>query len=112
MCWLTLLGAAVAILERTHFALTVLTHRFPPRLQLLVERIGHLLIAGFGGLAAFYGWKVSLLNAVLVSPALEINLGVLYFSTVIGGGLIAVYGLGVAVGLLRLREVAVTAEPD
>ena len=31
LAWLTLLGAAVAILERTHFALSVLTHRFPPR---------------------------------------------------------------------------------
>lgn len=105
LCWLTLIGAAVAILERTHFALSVLTHRLPLRLQPVVERVNHLLIAVFGGYAAFYGVKVSLLNATLVSPALEINLAFLYGSAVIGGGLMAVFGLGVALGWLRPRAV-------
>src|SRR5215469_2815173 len=62
LAWLTLLGAAVAILERTHFALSVLTHRFPPRLQRAIERVNYLLIAGFGGFAAFYGYKLCRLN--------------------------------------------------
>ncbi len=106
LCWLTLIGAAVAILERTHFALSVLTHRLPQRAQRLVERLNHLLIAGFGVLTAVYGWQLSVLNSTLVSPGLEINLALLYVSTVVGGGLIALYGLGVALGLLRPREVA------
>ena len=105
LCWLTLIGAAVAILERTHFALAVLTHRLPERAQHIVERVNHLLIAGFGLFAAFYGWKLSVLNSVLVSPGLEINLALLYFSSVVGGGLIAFYGLGVALGLLRPRDI-------
>ena len=112
LCWLTFIGAAVAILERTHFALAVLTHRFPPTVQRLLERANHLLIAGFGALIAIYGWKVSLLNAMLVSPALEINLAFLYVAAVVGGGLIAVYGLGVALGLLRPRAVALQAGPE
>jgi TRAP-type C4-dicarboxylate transport system permease small subunit len=107
LCWLTLIGAAVAILERTHFALAVLTHRLPERAQRVVERVNHLLIAGFGLLTAVYGWKLSLLNDTLVSPGLEINLGLLYFSTVVGGGLIAFYGLGVALGLLQPRGIEV-----
>ncbi len=107
LCWLTLIGAAVAILERTHFALAVLTHRLPERAQRIVERVNHLLIAGFGLFAAFYGWKLSVLNSVLVSPGLEINLALLYFSSVVGGALIAFYGLGVAMGLLRPRGIEV-----
>lgn len=107
LCWLTLIGAAVAILERTHFALAVLTHRLPERAQRIVERVNHLLIAGFGLLTAVYGWKISVLNSMLVSPGLEINLALLYFSSVIGGGLIAFYGLGVALGLLRPRDIEV-----
>lgn len=107
LCWLTLIGAAVAILERTHFALAVLTHRLPERVQRVVERVNHLLIAGFGLLTAVYGWKISVLNSMLVSPGLEINLGLLYFSTVVGGGLIAFYGFGVAVGLLQPRGIEV-----
>jgi TRAP-type C4-dicarboxylate transport system permease small subunit len=105
LCWLTLIGAAVAILERTHFALAVLTHRLPPRAQHVIERINHLLIAGFGALAAVYGWKISQLNSMLTSPGLGINLGVLYFAAVIGGALIALYGLGVALGLLKPRDI-------
>ncbi|HYM01581.1 MAG TPA: TRAP transporter small permease, partial [Stellaceae bacterium] len=105
LAWLTLIGAALAILERTHFALTVLTHRFPPQVQRLVERVNHLMIAGFGALAAVYGWRLSQLNATLLSPGLEINLAWLYFSAVIGGALIAFYGLGVALGVLRPRDI-------
>jgi TRAP-type C4-dicarboxylate transport system permease small subunit len=112
LCWLTLIGAAVAILERTHFALAVLTHRFPPAAQRAVERVNHVLIAGFGVLVALYGWKVSLLNAMLVTPALQINLAILYFSAVFGGGLIALYGLGVAIGLLQPRQVALKTGPE
>ena len=107
LCWLTLIGAAVAILERTHFALATLTHRLPERAQRVVERANHLLIAGFGIFVAVYGWKLSALNSMLVSPGLEINLALLYFSAVIGGGLIAFYGLGVALGLLRPRGIEV-----
>jgi TRAP-type C4-dicarboxylate transport system permease small subunit len=107
LCWLTLIGAAVAILERTHFALAVLTHRLPEQAQRVVERVNHLLIAGFGLLTAVYGWKLSLLNDTLVSPGLEINLAALYASTVVGGGLIALYGLGVALGLLQPRGIEV-----
>ena len=31
LCWLTLIGAAVAVAERSHFTLNLLTHRFSPR---------------------------------------------------------------------------------
>jgi TRAP-type C4-dicarboxylate transport system permease small subunit len=112
LAWLTLLGAAVAVLERTHFALAVLTRRFPPEVQRLVERFNHLLIAGFGALVAVFGWRLAMLNSMLVTPALEINLAFLYLSSVAGGGLIAVYGLGVALGVLRPRDVELPVAPE
>jgi TRAP-type C4-dicarboxylate transport system permease small subunit len=112
LAWLTLLGAAVAVLERTHFALAVLTRRLPPERRRLVERVNHVLIAGFGVLVAIYGGQLALLNSMLVTPALEINIGFLYLSAVVGGGLIAFYGLGVALGLLRLRDVELPLVPE
>src|SRR5207244_6779942 len=54
LAWLAAVGAAVAIIERVHFALRVVTHRFAPRTQRMVDRVNHLLIAGFGAFAAFY----------------------------------------------------------
>jgi TRAP-type C4-dicarboxylate transport system permease small subunit len=99
LAWLAAVGAAVAIIERVHFALRVVTHRFPPRTQRIVDRVNHLLIAGFGALAAFYGWWLCVTNAVLTSPGLGLNLAWLYASSVAGGTLIALYGLIVAAGL-------------
>ena len=104
LAWLTAIGAAVAIIERTHFALAVLTHRMSQRAQHVIGRINHVGIAGFGALAAIYGFNLSATNAVLTTPGLEINLAWLYASSVVGGSMIAIYGLGVATGMLRPRE--------
>src|SRR5262249_13587656 len=98
LAWLAAVGAAVAIIERVHFALRVLTHRFAPRTQQIVDRVNHLLIAGFGAFAAFYGFKLCITNWVLTSPGLGLNLAWLYGSSVVGGAMIALYGLIVAAG--------------
>jgi|GEM_PF-752910 len=98
LAWLAAIGAAVAIVERVHFALRIVTHRFAPRTQRVIERVNHLLIAGFGALAAFYGFKLCVTNSVLTSPGLGLNLAWLYGSSVAGGTLIALYSLGVALG--------------
>ena len=68
LAWLTMIGAAVAIIERTHFALAVVTHRFSPRTQRMIEWLNHVLIASFGALAAIYGWTLCVTNSVLASP--------------------------------------------
>ncbi len=96
LAWLTLVGAGVGIAERSHFTLTLLTHRLPFGVQRRINVFNHLLIAAFGGLLAWLGWQLVVLNAGLASPALEISLGWLYASAVVGGILIAVYALGMA----------------
>jgi len=101
LAWLTAMAAAVAIVERTHFALHVFVHRLAPRTQLVIYRINHLLIAGFGALVAIYGWQISRLNSMLESPGLGLNLAWLYASAVAGGTLMAIYGVVLAVGSLR-----------
>jgi TRAP-type C4-dicarboxylate transport system permease small subunit len=105
LAWLTLLGAAVAVIERTHFALALVTHRLSPRAQVIVERVNHLLIAGFGGLVAVYGWKLARLNATLLTPALQISLSWLYLGAVAGGVLMALFGMATALGLMRPRDI-------
>src|ERR1700704_6328385 len=87
LAWLTLIGAAIGVRERTHFTLHVL--RFSPATQGVIDRIHHVLIAVFGALAAWYGVKLCLLNRTLVTPGLEINLAVLYASAVVGGILLS-----------------------
>ena len=104
LAWLTLIGAAIGIRSRTHFTLTVFVHRLPETVQLWIHRFNHALIAGVGGLAAWYGFKLCMLNSTLTTPGLQINLAWLYASSVVGGILIVVYGLAMMISPLPQGE--------
>ena len=93
LAWLTLLAAAIGIRQRSHFTLHVWVHQWSPRAQRAIEVVHHLLIAGFGAVVAWYGWRLSQLNASLTSPGLQINMAWLYASSLVGGVLIVVYAL-------------------
>jgi len=104
LAWLTLIGAAIGVQSRSHFTLTVFVHRLPQTAQLWIHRFNHALIAAVGGLAAWYGFKLCLLNRSLTTPGLEINLAWLYASSVVGGILIGVYGLAMMISPLPQGE--------
>jgi TRAP-type C4-dicarboxylate transport system permease small subunit len=93
LCWLTLIGAAVGVSERTHFTLTLLSHKFTPRMHRVIHVFNSLLTAAFGVLVAWLGYKLAVLNSMLSSPALEFSLAWLYAASVVGGILIALYAL-------------------
>jgi TRAP-type C4-dicarboxylate transport system permease small subunit len=97
LAWLTLIGAAIGIQSRSHFALSVFVHRLPRSAQLWIHRVNHALIVGVGLLAAWFGLKLCLLNRTLTTPGLEINLAWLYASSVVGGLLIAIYALAMMI---------------
>ena len=100
LAWMTLIGAAIGVQQRSHFMLAVFVHRLSPAVQLGIHRFNHALIVGIGVLAAWYGYKLCLLNRTLTTPGLEINLAWLYASSVVGGILIAVYGFAMMVSPL------------
>jgi len=104
LAWLTLIGAAIGIASRSHFSLSVFVHRLPESAQLWIHRFNHALIAGVGLLVAWYGFKLCLLNRTLATPGLEINLAWLYASSVVGGVLIAIYGLAMMLSPLPQGE--------
>ena len=104
LAWLTLIGAAIGIQSCTHFTLTVFVHRLPESVQLWIQRFNHALITGVGLLAAWYGFKLCLLNRTLTTPGLEINLAWLYASSGVGGILIAVYGFAMMISPLPRGE--------
>ena len=96
LAWLTMIGAAIAVKERSHFALNLLTHRLSPRATAALHVFHNIIIAAFGGLVAWLGYKLVLLNMMLTSPALEMSLGWLYASATVGGILMVLYALDVA----------------
>ena len=96
LTWLTMIGAAIGIADRIHFTLHMLTHHLPVRVQRAIYVINHLLISAFGALAAWYGTRLAISNSTLTSPALQINLAWVYAAVSVGGALILIYGLGLA----------------
>ena len=101
LAWLTFIGAAIGIRRGTHFAVHILTDRLAPRLRRAIVAGHYLLLIGFGGLLAIYGWQVSELNSQSYSPALDLNLRWLYLSAVVGGVLIVIYSLASLAEALR-----------
>jgi TRAP-type C4-dicarboxylate transport system permease small subunit len=97
LAWIALVGAAIGIRERTHFTLDVVVHRFSANSQRVIGIFNALLIAVFGALTAWFGWKLAMINTDLESPALSLNLAWLYSSAVVGGILIVIYALALAV---------------
>ena len=95
LAWLTLVGAAIGVRERTHFTLHIL--HFSPGAQRWVDRFHYALVAVVGGISAWYGVKLCLLNRTLVTPGLEINLALLYASVVVGGVLLMIYAVSMIV---------------
>src|SRR5215467_13692142 len=95
LAWLTLIGAAIGVRERSHFTLHVL--RFAPASQVMIDRIHHVLIAAVGAIAAWYGVRLCILNYTLVTPGLSINLATLYGSVVVGGVLLVIYAVSMIV---------------
>ena len=100
LAWLTLIGAAIGIQSRSHFALAVFVHRLPEAAQIWIHRFNHALIMGVGALTAWYGFKLCLLNRTITTPGLEINLAWLYASSVVGGILIVIYGFATMISPL------------
>src|SRR5690242_2667126 len=97
LAWLTLLGAAIGIRSRAHFTLHVFVHKLSPAWQLLIHRVNHVLIMVIGGLTAWYGYRLCVLNLTTRTPGLELSLAWLYGSAVVGGLLILVYGLSMII---------------
>lgn len=96
LTWVTMLGAAIGVAERSHFTLNIFVHRLPERLRYASHVLNHLLIAAFGGLIAFLCFKLTMMNASLSSPALELSLGWFYASATVGGILMVLYALDTA----------------
>jgi TRAP-type C4-dicarboxylate transport system permease small subunit len=93
LAWMALVGAAVGIAERAHFALALFTQHLSLRVQYVIHAFNHLVIAIFGGVVAWQGWIIIGLNQGLTTPGLEISMAWLFSSLVTGGILIVFFAV-------------------
>ena len=93
LAWITLIGAAIGVAERSHFSLAILVHRLSPGAHKAVHHINHVVIFAFALLVAWLGLKLAIMNGGLTSPALEFSLAWVYAPAAVGGVLMAIYAI-------------------
>ncbi|MCE5283782.1 MAG: TRAP transporter small permease [Deltaproteobacteria bacterium] len=88
---LSIFGAAIAMKDRAHFAITILTDKFPKALRTGLE---YAVAAGTSllfGVVIVKGWGLTLLNQNQESPALEIPMSIPYAAIPLGFTLMLVF---------------------
>ena len=88
---LCIFGAAIAMKERTHFAITMLTDKFPAFLRTWLEVGVALATSVLLSVVIYKGWGIVLLNRNQDSPALGVNMSIAYAAIPLGTMLMLVF---------------------
>jgi TRAP-type C4-dicarboxylate transport system permease small subunit len=88
---LAMLGAALAVKDRSHFTITILTSRFPAAMRAWLQvgiALGTSLLLG---IVIAKGWSLSLLNQNQESPALGVPMSIPYSAVPVGATLMLTF---------------------
>lgn len=101
LVWLTFIGGAIGVRRGSHFAIHLLLDHLRPAGQRLARALVAVLILLLGALLVPTGVRLVETNATSETPALGLNLGVVYASAVVGGLLTICYAAALLVDALR-----------
>lgn len=85
MIWLVLLGSGVAMRNKAHLQVDVLTSALPERPKRFFNTIVSILILTFLIIMTFYGFKVSIKTVLQTSPAMRLPMSLIYAAFPVGG---------------------------
>ena len=91
MSWFILLGAAVGVREGMHLGFEIGLHFAAPPVRRIMEITTHLLLMGFGGAMAWYGWDLAMGTWSAKMAGVDLPQGVDYLPLVGGGALICLF---------------------
>lgn len=91
--WSVFLFASELVRQQSHVRITLLVERLPPTMRSLFERLSLLLVATFGALMLWAGWKFASFTAHQVSAALRYPLWLQSASVPVSGALIMLHSL-------------------
>ncbi|WP_137136768.1 TRAP transporter small permease [Rhizobium sp. FKY42] len=105
MLWFIMLGAAVGVRESVHLGLDIVRYAMPRSIQRLMDLVSLGLVAFFGAAMVYYGVQLSAGTWGATIPVLGWPGGVDFFPLIVGGAMIALFGLE------RFIDVALDLEP-
>ena len=88
---LSMLGAALAMKDRSHFTITILTDKFPAAVRTGLEVVVALGATALLGVVIGKGWSLTLLNRNQISPALGVPMSVAYLPVPLGATLMLLF---------------------
>jgi len=97
--WVSLLGASVGFLYRSHLGVDYFVNKLPEESRSLVEFISHILVAVFALLVLICGGYQVVSRTLItnqLSPALQIKMGYVYLALPISGVCIMMFSLEAA----------------
>ena len=91
--WITMLGASIALKNKSHAAITMIIDHLPIKIRKVIFIITDLLILFFAYLMVFQGIKMGIATSHQYSPAIHIKMTYIYLSVPFAGLIIFLYKL-------------------
>jgi TRAP-type C4-dicarboxylate transport system permease small subunit len=91
--WIIFLGAAVGVRRGVHFRLHLLVDRFGPGAIRAAHLFSVAVVAGFGAVLIWQGWKLVELGQFQQTPVMGLSKAYVYASIPVGGALMVVFAL-------------------
>ncbi len=89
--WLSMFGAALAMKDRAHFTITILTARFPARVRACLDVAIAIAATILLSIVMNKGWGLALLNRNQESPAMGVQMSIAYAAVPLGAALMIVF---------------------
>ena len=87
----SMLGASLAMKDRSHFTITILTARFPAPVRARLDLAIALATTALLVIVIDKGWSLTLLNRNQISPALGVPMSIPYLAVPVGAVLMVVF---------------------
>ncbi len=93
MIYLTYLGVSVGVKRKSHIVIEFLVDKFPLKVRSAIEIVTNAACIFCCGIIVYYGVQLVSLTMMQKSPAMQIPIGIAYFSLVLGGFLMITHFL-------------------
>ncbi|WP_375262677.1 TRAP transporter small permease [Palleronia sp.] len=90
LVWLTFLGATLALAEKRHIAVTLLTDRLPPALARVIAMVGLVAMSAFLIALTWIGWRYTSMQSFQRSASMQMPMMYVYAVIPVSGALMSV----------------------
>ncbi len=109
--WIILLTSSICIRKGSHLAVDYLSHRFSLTVNRIIKIALHLLILLYVCVVLVFGWKLMKAGRFQLSPALQINMQIIYVIFPFSGALMLLEAAIKAVDAFTKNSKRLSVEP-